>query len=113
MPGDFGKGIALGIAVATTLVIAVIAFELRGMGQAYAEFGHVDLPALTRMTVGAAWLVGAPLAGAVVCTALFVRRPASLVPYVVVAVLLVVAAVLTWYGPRLPIFELAGNIKAD
>jgi hypothetical protein len=34
-------------------------------------------------------------------------------PYLVLAALLVAAAVLTWFGPRLPIFELAGNIKAD
>lgn len=110
---DFAKGIVLGFSIATTLVIALLAFELAPMGTILRDFGNVELPLLTKMTVAGAWLVGVPVAGAVACAALFVRRPASLVPYVVVAILLFVAAVLTWYGPRLPIFELAGNIKAD
>jgi hypothetical protein len=108
---DFGKGIALGFAIAMTLVIAVIAFELRGMGQIYADIGDIQLPALTRMTLAGAWLVGAPLGGAAACLGLFLTRPKASWPYIALAVALVVVAVLTWYGPRLPIFELAGNIK--
>jgi hypothetical protein len=110
---DFGKGIALGIAISMTLIIAVIAFELPDMGQIYGDIGNVQLPLLTQITITRAWLVGVPLAGAAACTGLFVSRPRSLVPYLALAALLVVAALLTWYGPRLPIFELAGNIKAD
>jgi hypothetical protein len=110
---DFGKGIALGISIAMTLVIGLLAFELRDIGRTFADFGDVRLPLVTRVTISHAWLFGTPAAGTATCAALFVRRPASLVPYIAVAVLLVVVAVLTWYGPRLPIFELAGNIKAD
>jgi hypothetical protein len=110
---DFGKGVALGIAIAMTLVIGLLSFELRGMGQIYADIGDVKLPLLTQMTLARLWLVGVPLAGAAACTGLFVSRPKSSVPYIALAVLLVAAAVLTYYGPRLPIFQLAGNIKAD
>jgi hypothetical protein len=108
-----GKGVALGIAIAMTSVIALLAFELRGIGAMYADFGNTRLPLLTQITISAAWRVGAPVVGAAACAGLWFRRPPSLVPYVVVAVLLVATAVLTWYGPRLPIFELTGNIKAD
>jgi hypothetical protein len=110
---DFGKGIALGVALSMTLAIALLAYEFRGMAGVYADFGSPQLPLLTRATIAGAWLVGMPVAGAAGCIALFVIRPRSLMPYVALAVVLTVVAVLTWYGPRLPIFELAGNIKAD
>jgi hypothetical protein len=110
---DFGKGVALGISISMTLVIGLMAFELRGMGQIYSDIGPMKLPLLTQLTLATAWLVGVPLGGAAACLGLFLSRPRSPVPYIALAVGLVVAAVLTYYGPRLPIFQLAGNIKAD
>lgn len=110
---DFTKGAALGVAAAMTIVVGLLSYELRGMGRMYTEFGDVSLPLLTRMTVAAAWLIATPLVGAVACVGLFIARPRPLVPYVALAVVMTVAAVLTWYGPRLPLFALAGNIQAD
>jgi hypothetical protein len=110
---EFGKGVLLGVAIAAVAVTTLLAIEFRDLLGMYADFGSAKLPVLTRATLSVVWLVGAPLAGAAACTVLAVRRPRPLVPYVVVAVLGVAAAVITWYGPRLPIFELAGTIKAD
>jgi hypothetical protein len=110
---DLAKGIGLGFAMAMVVVLAFLAIEFRGYGPIYADMGDVQLPVLTALTILPVWLIGAPIGGAAACAALLLKRPRSLTPYVVVAVLLVVAVVLTWYGPRLPIFSLAGNIKAD
>jgi hypothetical protein len=110
---EFGKGIALGVAAAMTIVVGLLAYELRGMGEMYRGFGDVALPVLTRMTIAAAWLIAVPLVGVAACVGLFVSRPRRLAPYVVLAIVMTAAAVLTWYGPRLPLFALAGNIQAD
>jgi hypothetical protein len=105
------RGIALGIAAAMVLLQGLFACELRGIRAMYADFGELTLPLLTRITVSTAWLVGAPLGGAAAVGALLVLRPARTWPYAALAVTLAVVAALTWYGPRIPIFELAGNIK--
>jgi hypothetical protein len=110
---DFRKGFALGIAVGMTVIMALLAHEARGMARMFADMGSPHLPLLTRATLSGVWLIGVPLGGAAASAMLWFLRPRSLVPYIVVALVLLVAVVLTWYGPRLPIFELAGNIKAD
>ncbi len=108
----FGRGIALGFAIASTLVFAWAAYEMRSMEAMFRDFGSsATLPALTRFVIHRAWLVGGPIVSAAVVGALGVRRPSSFAPYVVAAAAIAAAAVLTWYGARLPIFELAGNIK--
>jgi hypothetical protein len=105
------RAIALGIAAAMVLLQALFALELRGVRSVYADFGELTLPLLTRITISVAWLAGATLAGVATVSVMVVFRPARTWPYVALAGVLAVVAALTWYGPRLPIFELAGNIK--
>lgn len=112
-PG-FGHGIFVGFCGFVALLELALGFELRGMRDVYADFGKdIALPLLTQLTIHPVWLYGMPVAGATTVIALAARRPRSLVPYVAVAVVLVVAAAMTWWFPRAPIFALAGNIKAD
>jgi hypothetical protein len=105
------RAIALGIAAAMVLLQALFALELRGVRGMYADFGELTLPLLTRITISVGWLAGATLAGVATVSAMVVFRPVRVWPYVALAVVLAVVAALTWYGPRLPIFELAGNIE--
>ena len=107
----FGRGVALGVAATCTVLFAIVAYQCRVMEDIYKEFGDVTLPWLTRLTIRPGWLVGGPLVAGAVVGVLAVRRPASLAPYVVAALLVVAALALTWFGAQLPIFELAGNIK--
>jgi hypothetical protein len=105
------RAIALGIAAAMVLLQAVFAFELRDVRGMYADFGDLTLPLLTRITISVAWLASATLAGVATVGAMVVFRPLRTWPYVLLAVALAVVAALTWYGPRLPIFELAEKIE--
>ncbi len=107
----FARGVALGVAATCTVLFAIVAYELRFMEGMYKDFGNAQLPWLTRLTIRPSWLLGGPIAAGAIVGALAARRPASLAPYVATAVLVALAVVLTWFGARLPIFELAGNIK--
>ena len=111
-PG-FGHGIFVGFCGFVTLLQLALGFELRDMRDIYKDFGSVALPLLTQLTIHPVWLFGMPVAGATAVIALAARRPRSLVPYVAIAVVLVVVAAMTWWFPRAPIYALAGNIKAD
>lgn len=106
----FGRGVALGMAATCSLLFAFVTYQLRSMGDIYTELGGT-LPWLTRLTIWPGWLIGGPVAAATLVGVLAVRRPTSLTPYVMAAVLVVSAVLLTWYGAQLPMFELAGNIK--
>jgi hypothetical protein len=112
-PG-FGHGIFVGFCGFVTLLQLALGFELRDMRDMYKDFGTgVALPVLTQLTIHPIWLFGMPFAGATAVIALASRRSRSFVPYIAVAVVLVVAAAMTWWFPRAPIFALAGNIRAD
>jgi hypothetical protein len=108
---DFGKGFTLGIAVAMTILVGMLAYELRDMASIYRDIGNIPLPVLTQLTISKAWLVGAPAAGLAASIGLFARRPRPLAPYVLLAFVMTVVALLTWFCPRLPIMQLAGSIK--
>ena len=109
----FARGVALGLAIASTLAFGLVAYEVRFFEAMYRDMGNGRLPGLTRLVLGSIWHVGGPLVSAALVAVLAYRRPASLVPYITVLVAVTAAAVVTWYAIRLPIFELAGNIKAD
>jgi hypothetical protein len=112
-PG-FGHGIFVGFCGFVALLQLALGFELRDMREIYKDFGtDIALPALTQLTIHPIWLFGMPVLGATAVIALATRRPRSLGAYVAVAVALVVAAAMTWWFSRAPIFALAGNIRAD
>ena len=111
-PG-FLHGVFAGFAGFVVLVQLLLAAELADLAGMYRDFGDVQLPLSTRITLHPAWLWGAPLFGVSAVAGLLVKRPRVLAAYVVVAVVLAGAAVATYYFPRAPLFALAGNISAD
>src|SRR3569623_446375 len=48
----------------------------------YRDFGGVDLPAMTRLTISTPWQLGVPVVGVGLISALVLRRPRPLWPYV-------------------------------
>ncbi len=109
---SFANGIATGIAVAAVAVHVWLAFELAAFRGMYADFGGT-IGAGTRLVLTAGWRWGVPAAGAAAVGALIFVRPKRLGPYAAVAVVMVATALATWYLARSPIYELAGNIRAD
>lgn len=109
----FWHGVFAGFAGFVVLVQLTFAAELGDLAGMYRDFGSVELPLLTRITIHPAWLWGAPLAGAAAVTALLVKRPRSLALYIAVALAILVAAAASYYYPRAPIYALAGNISAE
>jgi len=109
-PG-FRHGVIVGFGGFLVLVQLGLASELVNARDMYRDIGHVEVSALTRLTLHAAWLWGMPLVGAAALIALLVRRPRSLAIYIAVATALAVVTAMTWYFPRAPIFALAGNIQ--
>ena len=112
-PGSFGHGIAVGCAICAVLVhIGLVGLSVNFAGM-YRDFGGVDLPAMTRLTISTPWQLGVPVVGVGLISALVVRRPRPLWTYVAVALLLAAAAACTYWYPSAPIHELAGNIKPE
>ncbi len=111
-PVGFGAGLVTGIGYAAVLVQVFLAWELASFREMYRDLGGA-LPAATRLVLTAGWRWGVPVVGAVAITALVVRRPRAIWPYIVVAVCAAAAAVATWYLARMPVYELAGNIRAE
>jgi hypothetical protein len=111
-PG-FLHGVFAGFAGFVVLVHLLLAAELADLAGMYRDFGDVQLPLSARITLHPAWLWGAPLLSVAAVAALLVKRPRAIAVYVVVAVVLAVAAIATYYFPRAPLFALAGNISAD
>lgn len=109
----FGHGAFAGFAGFVVLVQLSFALEFNQLAAMYRDFGDVTLPLLTRITIHPAWLWGAPLVGGAAVAGLLVKRPRSLAPYIVVAIAVVIAAAAGYYYPRAPMYELAGNIRAE
>jgi hypothetical protein len=108
---EFSRGIATGFAAAMVVVQSWLAIELGDYAALYADLGDVTLSLATRITISHAWLYGVPFAGTALIALLVIRRPARLWPYLAAAAVLVAAVAATYYFPRAPLFELAGNIK--
>jgi hypothetical protein len=111
-PAPFVDGIATGIAIAAVVIQSFLAFELAAFRGMYRDLGGT-LPAATRLVLTDGWRWGVPAAGALAITGLVFRRPRNSWAYLAVAVVMVAASVATWYLARMPVYELAGNIKAD
>jgi hypothetical protein len=111
-PTSFADGVITGIAAAAVLVQLFLAWELGSFSRMYKDFGG-QLPAATRLVLTSGWRLGLPGVGAAAIAALIVRRPRASWPYVVVALVIVAATLATWWFARMPLYELAGNIRAD
>jgi len=110
----FVHGVFTGYAGFVVLVQLVLGAGFPDMRAVYKDLASdVPLPLLTRITIHPAWVWGMPVLGILTIMGLLARRPRSLVPYIVVAVVLTGVALLTWWYPRAPIYALAGNITAD
>jgi hypothetical protein len=107
-------GVFAGFTGVLVLVQVALVLALPDMGAMYRDLNpDARLPLLTRMTLHPAWTYGTPLLGVAAVGWLLVARPRSRVPYAVVAAAMTAIALLTYWYPRAPIFELAGNIQAD
>ncbi len=110
-PGSFGHGIAIGIAITMVLVHIGLVAMSGNLEQIYRDMGHLELPLLTRIAISRYWQGAVPLVGVLAIGALIIRRPRSLAPYAVVAIVFAAAAVATYILPSLPMMQLAGNIS--
>lgn len=110
----FVHGVFGGYAAFVVLAQLVLGAGFPDMRAMYKDLApDVALPLLTRITIHPAWVWGTPVLGILTIIGLLARRPRSLVPYIVAAVVLSGIALLTWWYPRAPIYALAGNIRAD
>jgi hypothetical protein len=112
-PGFF-HGVFAGFTGFVVLAQLVLVAAFPDMQAMYRDLSpDIRLPLLTRITIHPAWTWGTPLLGAAAVAWLVVARPRSIALYVVVAVAMTGVAVMTYWFPRAPIYELAGNISAD
>ena len=111
-PTSFFDGVVTGVAAAAVLVQLFLAWELASFREMYKDLGG-QLPAATRLVLTSAWRWGVPAAGLVAIVVLVVRRPRAAWPYLVVALVIVAATFATWWLARMPVYELAGAIRAE
>ncbi|HEY5924255.1 MAG TPA: hypothetical protein VIV11_21405 [Kofleriaceae bacterium] len=109
----FWHGVFAGFCGFVVLVQLALASQLADVAAMYRDFGSVQLPLATRITIHPVWMWGTPLVGVAAVATLLVKRPRSLALYVVVAVVLVAIGGATYWYPRAPIYALAGNISAE
>lgn len=114
-PGKAGfwHGAFAGFCGFVVLLQLVFASRLGDVASMYRDFGNVQLPLLTRITIHPAWMWGTPLLGIAAVAALLVKRPRAIAFYIVVAVIVVTLAAMTYWYPQAPIYALAGNISAE
>ena len=114
-PGKAGfwHGAFAGFCGFVVLVQLVFASRLGDVASMYRDFGEVPLPLLTRITISPAWMWGTPLLGIAAVAALLVKRPRAIAFYIVVAVVVVTLAAMTYWYPQAPIYALSGNISAE
>jgi hypothetical protein len=108
---DFVAGLCTGIAVLATAMHLWLAYELTPLQQLYREVP--DSPTISRFAISAGWRYGS--FGALVILILFAYAlaPRRRWPLVVVAILAVSALAFTHVVSRLPLFEIAGNIRGE
>jgi len=111
-PTSFAHGVVTGIAAAAVLVQVFLAWELASFREMYKDFGGT-LPAATKIVLTSGWRLGVPVVSAIAIVALIVRRPRIAWPYLAAALVIVAATLATWWLARAPLYELAGNIRAD
>jgi hypothetical protein len=111
-PG-FWHGVFAGFCGFLLLVQLTFASQLGDYASMYRDFGNVELPLFTRITIHPAWMWGTPLVGIGAVCALLVKRPRSYALYIAVTVVLVAIGAATYWFPRAPIYALAGNISAE
>jgi hypothetical protein len=112
-PLSFIDGI--GVALTAVALLPLLAMLLRGAAfvAMYQDLGDVQLPLLTRIVLHPAWRIGVPCVVIALALAVLVRRPSYRYAMLAVAALAVLAAVASCVGTYLPVYELAGNIRAD
>jgi hypothetical protein len=110
---SFVHGALSGMAAAAVLAHVWLAIQLAPALDAYKAMGGASMPGLRAavFVLRARWLWGVPAVGLVALVALLVRRPRSLVPYAVLAVLLIATAISTWHFAYAPMTALADNIQ--
>lgn len=107
----FGRGVALGLAIAAALILVWVAWQTRALDAMFRDFGTTaNLPVVTRFVLGP-WHIITPGAALAAVAYLSIRRPASLAIYVVVGVLAFGAAVFTWYADQAPFGAIADDLK--
>ena len=108
--GSFAQGMALGFAIAALAIHLVLASMSSGWAEMYRDF-QAGIPLMTRVTLSIPWKAGIGLGGGAAIAVLIIRRPRGVALYVAVAIVLGIAAAMTWWYPTAPITELAGAIK--
>jgi hypothetical protein len=107
-------GVFAGFTGVLVLVQVALVLALPDMRAMYRDLSpDMRMPLLTRITIHPVWTYGTPLLGVAAVAWLLFARPRSRVPYAVVAAAMTAIALLTYWYPRAPIYELAGNISAD
>jgi hypothetical protein len=112
-PLSFLDGIGVALTAIALLPLLMLLFRGAAFGGMYQDLGDVQLPLLTRIALHPAWRIGVPCVVIAVAIAVLVRRPAYRYAMLAVAALAVLAAVASYVGAYLPIYQLAGNIRAD
>ena len=105
-PATFIHGALAGIALASIAAQVWLAVYLAPLQGAFRDMGSREPFVLATW-----WRWGAPVAGLLALVAMLARRPRSLVPYGVLAVVLVAATIATWRIAYAPLDSLAGNIS--
>jgi hypothetical protein len=110
---SFVHGALAGVSAAAVLAHVWLAIQLAPVLDMYKQMGSADVPGLRAavFVLRPAWLWGVPAVGLVALVGLLVRRPRTLIPYAVLAVLLIAAAIGTWHFAYAPMNELAANIQ--
>lgn len=106
-PATFVHGAFSGIALASIAAHVWLAVMLAPLRDAYRDMGSTGIP----FVLAGWWRWGVPLAGVLGVAVLVVRRPRSLVPYALLALALVAAAIATWRIAYAPLDSLAGGIS--
>ena len=110
---SFIHGALAGMSAAAVLAHVWLAIQLAPALDAYKAMGTANMPGLRAavFVLRARWLWGVPAVGLVALVAMLVRRPRSLLPYAVLAVLLIATAIATWHFAYAPMTALADNIQ--
>lgn len=107
------RGIALGLVVASTLLLWFSVFEIHQWEAIYKDMASGSLPATTQFILDSKWRIGAPIGAGLLLWLLSIRLPVRLWPYVVAFVVILAAGLFTYTAIREPLWALAGTIRAD
>jgi len=105
------RGVILTLAAISTLMLWFAIYEVHTWETIYKEFGSAQLPELTVVVLRSSWRFGAPIVATLMLWILAIRLPLRMWPYIVVLALILGATVFTYVAIRLPLWQLAGNIR--